>query len=51
MIDWLRLEELSFAKMSLGNKEILGLVKRGVRVLVTWKEDKFENILYSQNVT
>ena len=28
VVDWLRLEELSSAKMSFGNKETLGLVKR-----------------------
>ena len=35
VVDWLRLEELSSTKMLSGHKEILGLVKRGVGVLVT----------------
>ena len=50
-VDWLRLEELSSAKMLSGNKKTLGLVKRGVGVSVTWKEDMVERILCSQNVT
>ena len=50
-VDWLRLEELSSAIMSIGNKETLGLVKRGVRVSVTQKEDMVENILCFQNIT
>ena len=46
-VDWLRLEELSYARMSLRNKETLGLVKRGMRVSVTRKEEMVENILCS----
>ena len=40
-----RLEELSYVNISSRNKEILGLVKRGVGVSVMQKEDIVENIL------
>ena len=50
-VGWVRLEELSSAKISSGNKEILRLVKRGVGVLSTQKWEMVENILCSQNVT
>ena len=49
-VDWLRLEELSSAKMLPRNKETLGLVKRGVGVSVTRKEDMVENILCTYEV-
>ena len=50
-VDWFRLEEPSYARMSSGNKETLGLVKREVGVSSIWKEDMTENILCSQKVT
>ena len=50
VVDWFRLEKLSSARMSLGNKETLGLVKRGVGVSSTRKEDMVENILCYQRV-
>ena len=48
---WVRLEELSSAKISSRNKEILGLVKKGIGVVSTQKAKMVKNILCSKKVT